>query len=304
MSGKAQARSSGGEMINLQKLQYFCAMVEEGGIHKAARRLGLSQPPLSMALKELEKELSCQLIFRAGKNWIITEAGARLYEEGRAILSRMKGLPSRISGGADQARGTVKAGFSTSCVSMFQRILPKMAEAFPLVCCQALFSDSERLARLALSRMVDLAVLYLPLDGKEFNIRPLQPQRLVAVFSPLLPAPAEGELGLAEICAWPLMIPRRWNGGGIHAIIAHALQISGLEPRMLCQSQDSFVLLDLLESIPAVAILPQCEAESKRNFPERQIAELSEPLTPAVVTLKNIWLSNPAHKMASMLAEE
>ena len=291
-------------MINFQKLQYFCTMVEEGGIHKAARSLGLSQPPLSMALKELEKELKCQLIFRSGKNWIITEAGARLYEEGRAILARMKGLPNRIKQPTDDVRGTVKAGFSTSCVSMFQRIVPRMATEFPLASCQALFSDSERLPRLVRQRMVDLAIVYLPLEGQEFNIVPLQKQRLMAVFSKLLPIPPNEELKLSEVCNWPLMLPRRWHGGGIYAIIAHALQISGLEPRILCSSQDSFVLLDLLESIPAVAIIPQCEVEGKRNFEERYIFELAEPLTPAVVTLKNTWLSNPAQKMVEMIVEE
>ncbi len=291
-------------MINLQKLQYFCAMVEEGGIHKAARRLGLSQPPLSMALKELERDLKCQLVFRNGKNWIVTEAGIRLYEEGRSILSRMKGLANRIVQPLDEVRGNVRVGFSTSCVSMFQRILPRLANDYPLVSCQALFSDSERLARLVRQRMVDLAVLYLPLEGKEFNIIPLQAQRLMAVFSRLLPIPPEGEVKLSTICSWPLMIPRRWTGGGIYALVSHALQLAGLEPRIICTSQDTLVLMDMLESIAAVAIIPQCEADGKRNLEERYIEELSESLIPSIVTLKNIWLSNPAHTIVSMLVED
>lgn len=291
-------------MINLQRLQYFCAMVEEGGIHKAARRLGLSQPPLSLALKELEKDLGCQLIFRSGKNWIVTDAGARLYDEGRAILARMRGLANRVAQPAEDARGNARLGFSTSCVSMFQRILPRVAADYPLVSCQALFADSERLARLARQRMVDLAVLYLPLEGKEFDIAPLQGQRLMAVYSNLLPPPPEGEASLASICAWPLLIPRRWNGGGIYARVTRALQRAGLEPRILCGSQDSLVLLDLLQSVAAVAILPQCEADAKRGLEERYIAELAEPMIPAVVTLKNIWLSNPVRAIISMLVED
>lgn len=291
-------------MINFQKLQYFCTMVEEGGIHKAARRLGLSQPPLSMALKELENDLGCRLVFRQGKNWIVTEAGTRLYEEGRAILAKMKGLPNRIVQRDDEIQGNVRVGFSTSCVAMFQRLLPRVAEEFPHVSCQALFSDSERLVRLVRQRLIELAVLYLPLDGKEFHITPLRPQRLEAVFSPLLPAPPEGEMHLADICHWPLMIPRRWNSGGIYAIISRALQLHGLEPRIICFSQDSFVLLGMLESLAAVAIVPQCETEGKRGLAQRYIYELADPLTPAIVTLRDIWLSRPARKMTELLAED
>lgn len=291
-------------MINFQKLQYFCTMVEEGGIHKAARRLGLSQPPLSMALKELENDLGCRLIFRQGKNWIVTEAGTRLYEEGRAILAKMRGLANRIVQRDDEIQGNVRVGFSTSCVAMFQRLLPKVAREFPHVSCQARFSDSERLAGLVRQRMIELAVLYLPLEGKEFNITPLQPQRLEAVFSPLLPHPPASEMHLAEVCRWPLMIPRRWNGGGIYSILSRALQLHGLEPRIICFSQNSYVLLELLERLPAVAIIPQCETEGKRRLAQSYIYELADPLTPAIVTLKDIWLSRPARKMTELLAED
>lgn len=279
-------------------------MVEEGGIHRAARRLGLSQPPLSMALKELEQDLGCQLIFRHGKNWIITEAGNRLYEEGRAILARMRGLKTRVNQQGNEIHGIVRAGFSTSCVSMFRRILPAMVKNYPHVTCQALFSDSERLSRHVRQRMVELAVLYLPLEGKEYDIIPLQSQRLMAVYSSLLPSPPAGELDLATICQWPLMIPRRWTGGGIYEIIRHALQLQGLDPHIICFSQDSFVLLDLLATVPAVAIIPQCEIEGVQTFEERQIADLRDPLTPAVISLKNIWLSKPARKMVAILEEE
>lgn len=291
-------------MINFQKLQYFCTMIEEGGIHKAARRLGLSQPPLSMALKELEHDLGCRLIFRQGKNWIVTEAGTRLYEEGRAILAKMRGLPNRIVQRDDEIKGNVRVGFSTSCVAMFQRLLPKVATEFPHVSCQALFSDSERLVWLVRQRLIELAVLYLPLDGTEFDITPLQPQRLVAVFSPLLPPPDEREIHLADVCQWPLMIPRRWNGGGIYNIISHALQLHGLEPRIICFSQDSFVLLEMLENLPAVAIIPHCETEGKKGLAQGYIFELADPLTPAIVTLKDIWLSRPARKMTELLAAD
>lgn len=279
-------------------------MIEEGGIHRAARRLGLSQPPLSMALKELETELGCQLIFRQGKNWIVTQEGMKLYEEGRAILARMKGLAHRITQPDDDITGTVRIGFSTSCVAMFRRLLPRLAADCPLLSCQTLFSDSDNLATLVRQRLIELAVLYLPIAGAEFNLRPLQPQRLEAVFSRLLAPPPPGMASLADICSYPLMVPRRWNGGGIYDIIAHALQLYGLDPRIICFSQDSFVLLELLETVPAVAIIPQCETEGKRGFEERYISELADPLTPAIVTLKNIWLSKPTQKIASMLEED
>ncbi|MDE5879656.1 MAG: LysR family transcriptional regulator substrate-binding protein, partial [Desulfovibrio sp.] len=174
----------------------------------------------------------------------------------------------------------------------------------PHVSCQARFSDSERLAGLVRQRQIELAVLYLPLEGKEFDITPLRPQRLEAVFSPLLPPPPASEMHLADVCQWPLMIPRRWNGGGIYSILSRALQLYGLEPRIICFSQNSYVLLELLERLAAVAIIPQSETEGKRRLAQSYIYEMADPLTPAIVTLKDIWLSRPARKMTELLAED
>lgn len=279
-------------------------MVEEGGIHKAARRLGLSQPPLSMALKDLERELDCQLIFRQGRNWIVTDAGRRLYEEGRDILARAKGLRGRVQQPEAGLRGIVRAGFSTSCVSMFEKALSQMILAHPQVSSQVMFSDSESLARHVRRRLVDFAILYLPLDASEYEILPLRPQRLIAVFSSHLPPPPPGELDLRQICEWPLMLPRRWNGGGIYSIFARAVQNRGLNARVVCQSQDTSQLRLLLDSIPAVAILPQCEAAFSTRHEERLISDLAEPLTPAVATLKNTWLSMPALALIELVKKD
>lgn len=291
-------------MINFQRLHYFCVMVEEGGIHRAARRLGLSQPPLSMALKDLEAELGCQLIFRQGRNWILTDAGRRLYEEGRDILARATGLSACIRQPDCALSGVIRCGFSTSCPAMFEKVLPKLASTYPQVSTHVLFSDSERLARYVRQRLIDMAVLYLPLAESDFNIAPLKPQRLIAVFSPLIPAPPPGEMDLATICSWPLLLPRRWNGGGIYAIFARAIQKYGFEPRIICQSQDSYLLRPLLASIAAVAVMPQCEADFSATYEERLIKELSEPLIPAVITLKNTWLSLPVQKMMEFVISD
>ena len=43
--------------MELRQLEYFCRIVESGSIHEAARRLNMSQPPLSYQLKQLEQEL-------------------------------------------------------------------------------------------------------------------------------------------------------------------------------------------------------------------------------------------------------
>ena len=79
--------------MELRQLRYFVAVVEEGTVTGAARRLRLSQPPLTMQLHSLEEELGCALFEREGRRLRLTEAG-------RAALgpSGAEALPPGMSG--------------------------------------------------------------------------------------------------------------------------------------------------------------------------------------------------------------
>ncbi len=293
-------------MLDFKRLYYYCAMVEEGGIHKAARRLGLTQPPLSLVLKEIEDELDCALVFRNGRNFIVTEAGKRLYEEGRRILAQVEGLPLSVRRSSAEIRGEVRAGFSTSCAPVFERVLTKVARDYPDITCHVLFTDSERLQEDVRVRAIDFALLYLPVSSEDFAVTPMPAQRLVAVFSRLLPPPPPGDISLEKLCEYTLLLPRRWVGGGIYDLFARAVQNKGLEPRVLCATQATYLLRGLLEQVAAVAIMPQTEAasEHKARLPERTVTGLDFNLQPALVTLKNTYISLTARQVMALILEE
>ena len=60
--------------MELRQLEYFCAIVETGSVSGAARKLNMSQPPLSYQLKQLESELCVMLFSRTGKGCELTDA--------------------------------------------------------------------------------------------------------------------------------------------------------------------------------------------------------------------------------------
>ena len=65
--------------MDIRQLRYFIAIVEEKSVSAAARRLHLSQPPLSQQLKAMEEELGTPLLERSGKHMLVTDAGKTLY---------------------------------------------------------------------------------------------------------------------------------------------------------------------------------------------------------------------------------
>lgn len=69
--------------MDLKQLSYFVAVIQEGTISGAARKLHLTQPPLSAQMKLLEEEAGCLLFERGSRHVQLTAAGQMLY--GRAV---------------------------------------------------------------------------------------------------------------------------------------------------------------------------------------------------------------------------
>ena len=83
--------------MELRQLEYFCRIVESGSIHEAARRLNMSQPPLSYQLKQLEQELHTALLMRTSKGVALTEAGQMLYQRACSLLEYARSTSREVS---------------------------------------------------------------------------------------------------------------------------------------------------------------------------------------------------------------
>lgn len=92
--------------MELRQLEYFCRIAESGSIHEAARRLNMSQPPLSYQLKQLEQEFHTTLLVRTSKGVELTEAGQMLYRRANSLLEYARSTSREVS----------EAGKSGCCV--------------------------------------------------------------------------------------------------------------------------------------------------------------------------------------------
>lgn len=72
--------------LNWNLLRNFCIIAEEEGITRAAKRLNMSQPSVSLALQKLEEQLGCQLVFRGSRHFALTLRGEKIYQECAEML--------------------------------------------------------------------------------------------------------------------------------------------------------------------------------------------------------------------------
>ncbi|GHC97376.1 LysR family transcriptional regulator [Pseudorhodoferax aquiterrae] len=101
--------------MELRHLRYFIAVAETGSLSRAAEKLFIAQPPLSVQIRQLEDAMGTPLFVRHPKGVRLTAAGEALMPEARALLDRAGHLKERLRG--DGASGTLALGYVPSASS-------------------------------------------------------------------------------------------------------------------------------------------------------------------------------------------
>ena len=292
--------------MDLKDMLYFCTIVEEGQISKAAKRLNISQPPLSLRLKELEEEVGCSLISRSSGKWKVTKEGQLLYHKSQQILSHIEGLAESIRHIGSEFSGEVRIGIGTHCISYFRSIVPTLIEKYPRISCRTVVADSPTIERYLQERSIELAVLRLNLSHNCYTTFNLPPQHMVAVYSNLVEPPShEGQVTFEELVKYPLLLSRRWaNAGGFRPIVA-AFQAKHLRPQMVLDTQTPSLLFELLYTTPAVALIPNTEIppHAAHVFPVRDI-EHFVVFQPVLAYLSDSYLSPQTTAVMELLKEQ
>ena len=102
--------------MELRKLRYFVVLAEELHFGRAARRLHITQPPLSMAIQSLEEEMEVRLFDRSPRKVTLTHAGQTFVEHARMLLARTSDA-IELTRAADRGEvGRLTVGFMSASI--------------------------------------------------------------------------------------------------------------------------------------------------------------------------------------------
>src|SRR3954469_3039547 len=118
--------------LNLDYLRAFVDVIERGSFSAAARRLDLTQPAVSLQVRQLESRLGVRLVERVGRTARPTAAGAELLEHARRIEAVVATALDRMATHATGALGRVRLGTGASaCAFLLPPILRDLRRRFP-----------------------------------------------------------------------------------------------------------------------------------------------------------------------------
>jgi LysR family hydrogen peroxide-inducible transcriptional activator len=161
-------------MPTLKQLRYFAALADTLHFGKAAARCQVTQPAMSMQIRELEAELGVVLAERTSAGVLLTVAGAGVAQRARGILLAVQDL-SDLARHRDQLLvGPLRLGvIPTIGPYLLPRVLPRLHASYPEVQLSLHESQTEHLLDALVAGELDLLVLALPVGRAEIGTLPL-----------------------------------------------------------------------------------------------------------------------------------
>ncbi|QTD43085.1 LysR family transcriptional regulator [Sporosarcina sp. Te-1] len=291
--------------MDIRQLRYFIAIVEEGKISAAADRLHISQPPLSQQLKNMEEELDSQLIIRTGKRFEVTEAGKSLYAYALQVTQLMEEAEMEVKSVGNGANGTLSLGINTLSLAELPGLLQKFHIQYPKVYIKIKQNESTYLCKLVRDRVVELAIVRLPLEIGDLSIIHLMEEPFYFITSEQC-EPLQTEVSLHKIKDYPLFLPSK-EGMGIHYLILEGFSRLEVKPNIIGECSDISTLLDLVSSGLGASIVPETVLKRYQGKPIRsyRLAKPNNLLAPiGLVWLKNHYLSKTAQHFVDMVRKE
>lgn len=248
--------------MDVRQLRYFVAVAEELSFSQAARRLNMSQPPLSQQVKALEEALGSPLLERTKRSVRLTEPGRLLLAQARAILAQIDQAGDEVRRAARGEAGEIRIAF-TGSVPMFEpfpRFIQAFRERFPGVRVElGHLSTGAQLQAIA-DRRIDAGFLrpshqFVP--GPDIEVRNIWEDELMAVLpSGHRLASKRGGVRVADLADEPFIHFPRGIGCGLLDHVMGLCSQAGFAPRVAQEAREGVTILALVAAGTGISILP------------------------------------------------
>jgi DNA-binding transcriptional LysR family regulator len=254
--------------VELRQLRYFIAVVEERNFSRAALRLRISQPPLSMQVMALEQELGTRLLDRDNRGAVPTSAGVVFYEEARAILGRVESAREKVRDSGNGETGTLAIGFvSIADYGILPTVLKQFRSDHPRVEVQLHELTTDAQQRELRGGRLHLGIALGPVEDPALSFRTLLREELVLAIPAghrLLPRGDAG-VDLRAFAQEDFIVPPRAVAPGLHDLILAACRDSGFFPRITQQARQMQTVVSLVAGGMGVALVPDSLRQLKRT---------------------------------------
>lgn len=170
------------ERINLDQLHGFATAIELGSFSAAAQRLDLTQPAVSLQVRQLEKRLGTPLVERLGRVLRPTAAGAELLVHVARIDAAVADALDAVAHHASGTAGRVRLGTgATACIFLLPPVLGALRQRFPGLEITVRTGNTADIVQAVEDNTLDLGLVTLPASGRMLDVTPVLQDAFVAI---------------------------------------------------------------------------------------------------------------------------
>ncbi len=252
--------------MDIRQLKYFVAVAEERHFGRAARRLHMSQPPLSTQIKGLETELGVRLLDRSTRRVSLTDAGRVFLRRANEILNSVDAAAEEVQQAESGLRGRLTVGFISSATLS---LLPLSIRLFR----ERVGGVELELKELTSSQQVDelyeggirIGLVRLPMNSPGIRLEPVLEESLVVALPAGHALAMEDRISLEAMSDQPLVFFTRALVPGFHAQIVELYARIGAFPNVVQHAVHFQTIVGLVASGIGSAILPESAQRVTRD---------------------------------------
>jgi len=277
-------------MINFRLIRHlwlFLAVAEEQNFGRAAKRLGMSQPPLSEQIQVLEQALKVKLFDRSRRGAKLTPVGSAILPAVRKFADQLERLELAVEEAVAGQSGMLTIGaISTAMFDVLPGLIEQLKSDYPHLTVSVREIDSVEAVPALEAGDIDLAFARLDGDlGASIKSLPLTQDRLVVALPSDHPLASRTRISLSSLATEPLvMFSRKVSPVYFDNLIA-TCRASGFSPRVLHEVRSVASQIAFVSCGQGIALVP---ASLKKLAPDNVVfRELSQKLN--VVTTAVAW---------------
>ncbi|MEA5015336.1 MAG: LysR family transcriptional regulator [Candidatus Limiplasma sp.] len=240
--------------MTIRHLRIFVAVCREASITNAAEKMYMTQPAVSLAIKELEENYGVKLFDRLTRRIQITQDGKRLLEYALHMVGLFDEMEQAMRN--PDAAGELKIGSSlTIGACLLPAYTQRLTRRHPNITPKVVVDNSDSIIKAVAEGRIDLGLVEGSVSDESLCARAFMEDALVAVCARQHPFAQRDAVSMDEFLAEPLLL--REHGSGGRELFESMVTLLGKQANPLWESVSTTALIRAVEAGNGVAVLPQ-----------------------------------------------
>ena len=239
--------------FTLRQLQVFEKVASHLNYSRAAEELYLSQPAVSMQIKQLEEHIGLPLLEQMGKKIFLTEAGRELFHYARSISQQLAEMEAVFDEMKGLGRGKLTLSVVNTANYFTPQLLAKFCKQHPNINVILQVANRDAVLKQLADNSTDLAIMGQPPDGMDIVAESFLDNPLVVIAAPDHPLAKIPHIQFAQLAQETFL--SREKGSGTRSAMERVFALHGVQPRISMEMETNEAIKQAVQAGMGLGIL-------------------------------------------------